>query len=295
MSNRLTRGFCVNLGAVAMLAASLSISALPGAQAQTASATPAAGTSTATTSTAGGAGSTSSTTTTTSTSSDGSSSSAAAPTAPTSDIPPGVLWTDPKYAVKEVPAPVRVPVPSVHRPTTGTKGNATATPAKPVDTSGIYDEKEATDFATSVGAPAYLWNKQPDKTIKTQKAEANTSSKEMAAYNKSLVQKFVSNMSVPNSATLVESSSANYLYLLSFTIDADGKIKNINSEKSAGPLSAVNLADDTENASMTSTITSALTKCSPVKKPTAGLPPWNMMLKYEPNTGKVFVSQVNAL
>ena len=117
----------------------------------------------------------------------------------------------------------------------------------------------------------------------------------MAAYNKGLVEKFVSNMTVPNSATLVENSSNQYVYLVSFMIDSKGKIKNISTEKSYGQFTAVNLADDTENATMTASITQALGKCSPVKVPPSGISPWYMLLKYEPNTGKVFVANLNTI
>lgn len=212
---------------------------------------------------------------------------------PTSDIPPGVLWTDPKYAVKEVPQPKQV-APTKGQPTTGTTAAAT-TPAtsQPAATSNVYDEKAAQAFADSVGLPQYVWTKQENATA-AGKAKAALISKEMAAYNKSIVEKFVANMTVPNSATLVENSSNQYVYLISFTIDGSGKISKINSERSFGQFNALHLADDNENAAMTNSITSALAKCSPLQVPPVGTSPWYMLLKFEPNTGKVFVANLNS-
>lgn len=214
-------------------------------------------------------------------------------TTPTSDIPPGVLWTDPKYAVKEVPQPKQV-APTKGQPTTGTTAAAT-TPAtsQPAATSNVYDEKAAQAFADSVGLPQYVWTKQENATA-AGKAKAALISKEMAAYNKSIVEKFVANMTVPNSATLVENSSNQYVYLISFTIDGSGKISKINSERSFGQFNALHLADDNENAAMTNSITTALAKCSPLKVPPVGTSPWYMLLKFEPNTGKVFVANLNS-
>jgi hypothetical protein len=283
MSNKLTNGFYVKLSALAIMAASLSITALPGAQAQSIA--------DASSPTTASGGSTAGATTTTSTTGDAGASSTTGTAAPTSDIPPGVLWTDPKYAVKEVAAPVRVAVPTAKQPTTGTAATKVATP---VDNSGTYDEKEASEFANAAGLPQYLWNRQ-SSTTKGQKDATAELAKEVKAYHRMLVEKFVANMSVPNSATLVENSTTNYLYLVSFTIDAKGKINNVNSVKSFGPLNAVNLADDNENALMTSSVKGAISKCSPVKLPPSGVAPWYMLLKYEPNSGKVFVTNVNAI
>ena len=296
MSNKLKNGFYVKLSAVAILAASLSISALPGAQAQSTddessmNTTKSSGDGTAngttTTSTTGDAGSSS-----TAGSSSSTPSTPTASTAPTSDIPAGVLWTDPKYAVKEVPAPVRVPVPGAKGPTTGT--TKAATPAKTAESANAYDEKEAAEFSKAAGIPQYLWTKQ-DQPAKGATSPAEIA-KEVKAYHRMFVEKFVANMSVPNSATLVENSSTNYVYLISFTIDAKGKIINVDSVKSFGQLNAVNLADDNENATMTNSIKIAVIKCSPVKTPPTGIAPWYMLLKYEPNSGKVFVTNVTGL
>ena len=293
-----------------MLAASLSLSALNGALAQSMGETSNANGSPSgdTTAAAGSSAATSNSTSASSSSSNSSgttSSTSSAPAtpaapaangtpaaAPTSDLPPGVLWTDPKHEVKEMPAPARVALPSKNRPTTGTTPAKPATPAPVADLG--YDAKSAQAFADSVGNPQYVWTRQ-DKATKGQKATAVNATSEASAYNRGLVEKFVANMTVPNSATLVENSASQYVYLLSFMIDEKGKIKNINSEKQFGPCTAVNLADDGENATMTASITQALAKCSPVKVPSAGVPPWYMLLKYEPNTGKVFVANLNTI
>jgi hypothetical protein len=190
----------------------------------------------------------------------------------------------------------RVPLPTSPRPTTGTKGSSAAvTTAKPSDVNPTsYDDKDAKIFADSLSMTQYVWTRQ-DKETKGQKVDALNASKEMAAYNRFLVEKFVANMTVPSSATLVENSSSQYVYLLSFTIDAKGKINNINPEKSFGPFKAVTLADDGENGMMIASMTKALAKCSPVKVPPGGVPPWYMLLKYEPNTGKVFIANMNSI
>ena len=142
--------------------------------------------------------------------------------------------------------------------------------------------------------PQYVWTRN-DKATKGQKTDALNASKEMSAYNKQLVEKFVANMVVPNNATLVENSQSKYLYLISFTIDAKGKISHINSEKTYGNFNAVNLADDDENKTMTNAITQALSKCSPLAVPPAGIAPWYMLLRFEPNTGKVYVANLNTI
>jgi hypothetical protein len=213
--------------------------------------------------------------------------------APASDIPPGVLWTDPKYAVKEMP-PARVAVPTTKRPTTGTSTAKTPAAAASAAANLGYDDRAAQDFADGVSTPQLVWTRQ-DPATKGQKASALNATKEMASYNKLLVEKFVANMSVPNSATLVENSSTEYLYLLSFTIDIKGKISHIHAEKTYGKLNAVNLGDDRENAGITNSMVSALNKCSPLKVPPTGISPWYMLLKYEPNTGKVFVANLNTI
>ena len=207
-------------------------------------------------------------------------------TAPASEIPPGVLWTDPKYAVKEVPQVVP-PAKSV------SNANKTSTTTSVSSVSAGYDDKAAQSFADSVSMPQYVWTRK-DAATKGHKASA-LATKEMAEYNKTLVEKFVANMTVPNQATLVDNSQSNYVYLISFTVDAKGKIAHINSEKSYGQFNAVNLADDNTNRAMLATITQALTRCSPVAVPPAGDAPWYMLLKYEPNTGKVFVANLNTI
>jgi hypothetical protein len=185
-----------------------------------------------------------------------------------------------------------VAVPTAKRPTTGTTGTTPA--AKPPDTSNGYDDKEARDFANAAGMPQLLWTRQ-DQQAKGPKTAAADIAKEVSAYHRMIVEKFVANMSVPNSATLVENSSINYIYLISFTIDAKGKISNINSAKSVGSINAVTLTDDNENAVMTASIKRAVAACSPVKTPPTGMAPWYMMLKYEPNSGKVFVTNISSL
>jgi hypothetical protein len=198
------------------------------------------------------------------------------------------LWTAPKYAVKEIP--------QAKQTTKSTTTTTTTTATTPAATSNstIYDDKEAKDFADNVTMPQYVWTRN-DKKTKGQKTDALNASKEMSAYNRQLVEKFVANMVVPNNATLVESSQSKYLYLISFTIDGKGKINHVNSEKTYGSFNAVNIADDNENKMMTSAITQALSKCSPLAVPPAGIAPWYMLLRFEPNTGKVYVANLNTI
>jgi hypothetical protein len=286
MSNKVSNSFYVHLGVTAMLSCTLALTALQWVQAQSTASAQAGGNAKAT-------GSAAASTSTPAAGSTSAGTSTTAPANPTPDIPAGVLWTDPKYAVKEVQVPARVAVPSASHGTTGTKTGTTAAPKGPDVNPYGYDEKEAKEFAAAASMPQFLWTKQD--TARGQKSVALNDKKEMSDYHKTFVEKFVSKMEVPSTATLVESASAKYLYLYSFAIDKSGKIININSENSYGPFTAVHLADDNENAALSSAVAKALAKCSPVKVPPVGNAPWYMLLKYEPDTGKVFVSHLNSM
>jgi len=286
---KLSKSFC-GKNTATLLAATIALSSLQAAFAQSSadSTSTSASTSSSTTAAASAAplpGDSSSSTTTTTTSTD----TTVTPAVPGSDIPAGVLWTDPKYAVKEVPQPTKAPTKT--QPTTGT---AAATPATGTAVSATsYDETAARVFADAVSQPQYIWNQQTSS--KKGKTSAANVSKELASYNRTIVEKFVANMSVPDSATLVENSSAMYVYLLSFSIDAKGNISKIKSESTFGPFTALHLADVNENAKMTSSVVQALSKCSPVPPLPTGVPPWYMLLRYEPNSGKVFVANCNTI
>jgi len=296
MSMKLSKSFCGKNTATAFIAASIALTALHAANAQSSadsnnsSAATGGAASSSTTAAASAAplpGDNSSSAS--SSAADGSAAGTAASTtaAPTSDIPPGVLWTDPKYAVKEVPQPKTQ---STKQPSPATAADIAAHAAA---SSTAYDEIAAKVFADAVSQPQYVWN-QADSKKKGKTSVANVS-KELAAYNRTIVEKFVANMTVPDGSTLVENSSAMYVYLMSFSVDAKGNISKIKSESTFGPFTALHLADDGENSKMTAGVVQALSKCSPLPKPPAGTPPWYMLLRYEPNTGKVFVANLNTI
>jgi hypothetical protein len=218
---------------------------------------------------------------------------------PVPDVAPGV-WTDPKYAIKE--APVKT-LSKTTTTTTTTKDpvKATETTSTSTSTTGatttvtkVYDEAGAKAFADSVSMPQYLWTRREVET-KGQKIVAVNTSKEMAAFNRGIAEKFSSSLIIPNSATLVESTTPNYVYLFSFTIDAKGKITHINNENSFANIKAVNMADPNENGAFVSAISSAIGHCAPALPPADVKAPVYMILRYEASSGKTYVANLNTI
>lgn len=165
-----------------------------------------------------------------------------------------------------------------------------------------YDEAAAKAFSEAISTePQYVWlspdRPSPASQSKFQQNRVLASTEtlnRLDTYIKDLSQSIQANVSVPGSAQLVETANRKYSYLVSFVVKNSGQISNITNEKQVGALSSVPLADDDENGQVVKAITKALGKVSPVKVPPAGFAPWYMLLKYDVNSGNVFVACLNA-
>lgn len=165
-----------------------------------------------------------------------------------------------------------------------------------------YDEAAAKAFSEAISTePQYVWlspdRPSPAAQSKFQQNRVLASTEtlnRLDSYIKDLSQSIQANVSVPGSAQLVETANRKYSYLVSFVVKNSGQISNITTEKQVGALSSVPLADDDENSQVVKAITKALGKVSPVKVPPAGFAPWYMLLKYDVNSGNVFVACLNA-
>lgn len=238
----------------------------------------------------------------------------------------GVLWTAPQYQVKSVG---RKPTASTMPPdiapgqgsaataaastadgsastTTVSSTDSTATPVRRKKRkraeAAVYDESAAKAFSQAVSSePQYVWL-SPDRPSaasqsKFQQNRVLASSEQLNrldSYIKDLSQAIQTNVAVPGSAQLVETTNRKYSYLVSFVVKNSGQISNITTEKQVGTLTSVPLADDEENSQVEKAITRALSKVSPVKVPPAGFAPWYMLLQYDVNSGNVFVACLNA-
>lgn len=236
----------------------------------------------------------------------------------------GVLWTAPQYQVKSVGSKATssntppdiapgqgsaVTAPSSTGDTTATAGSSTDDTVTPVRRkkrkradAAVYDESAAKAFSQAVNnEPQYVWlspdRPSPASQSKFQQNRVLASTEQLSrldSYIKDLSQSIQTNVSVPGSAQLVETANRKYSYLVSFVVKNSGQISNITTEKQVGTLTSVPLADDEENSQVEKAITRALGKVSPVKVPPAGFAPWYMLLKYEVNSGNVFVACLNA-
>ncbi len=246
----------------------------------------------------------------------------------------GVLWTAPNYQVhqserfkpRQLPADVApkdltittTAAPSLDVTPAGTTAGITAVPADPNSSEQrrarrrtitqqttpefVYDVAAAKAFSQAVSSsPQYVWLSpdRPSPASQTQfKQNRVLASAEqlnrLDTYIKDLTQRIQTNLSVPGSAQLVETSNRKYNYLVSFVVKNNGQITNITSQDKAGTLTAVTLSDDTENSDIVQALTRALTKSSPVKVPPAGFAPWYMLMKYDVTSGKVLVACLNA-
>jgi len=230
-----------------------------------------------------------------------------------------------RFKPKELPADIAPK--DLNRPTTvapdlgvgqsGTNAGITAVPADPNSSSDrrrrrqqisgtssdfVYDISAAKEFSQAVSAsPQYVWL-SPDRPspasqyqFKQNRVLASTEQLgRLDSYIKDLTRRIQSNLSVPQTAQLVEMSNRKYNYLVSFVVKNNGQIANVTTEKQAGSLTAVPLADDSENSDVVKALTRALTKSAPVKVPPAGFAPWYMLMKYDVNSGKLFVACLNA-
>ncbi|MBA4074253.1 MAG: hypothetical protein C0508_04365 [Cyanobacteria bacterium PR.023] len=239
----------------------------------------------------------------------------------------GVLWTAPQYQVKPVgrkPAASSMPAdiapgqgsaasaaasnndgsaPNATVSTTTTDGTTTVRRKKRRKADApTYDEAAAKAFSEAISTePQYVWlspdRPSPAAQSKFQQNRVLASTEtlnRLDTYIKDLSQSIQANVSVPGSAQLVETANRKYSYLVSFVVKNSGQISNITNEKQVGALSSVPLADDDENGQVVKAITKALGKVSPVKVPPAGFAPWYMLLKYDVNSGNVFVACLNA-
>lgn len=262
-----------------------------------------------------------------STASTSSSSSSDSSADPSSSGSSGVLWTAPQYQVKPVGRkPATSAMPADIAPGQGSAASAAASnndgsAANPTvsttTTDGTttvrrkkrrkadapaYDEAAAKAFSEAVSTePQYVWlspdRPSPAAQSKFQQNRVLASTEtlnRLDSYIKDLSQSIQANMSVPGSAQLVETANRKYSYLVSFVVKNSGQISNVTTEKQVGALSSVPLADDDENSQVEKAITKALSKVSPVKVPPAGFAPWYMLLKYDVNSGSVFVACLNA-
>ncbi len=261
-----------------------------------------------------------------SSSSSNSSTDAATASTTAASASGGVLWTAPQYQVKSVGGrPTASTMPPDIAPgqgsaaaaaaATGETASTPAATASTVDTAtpvrrkkkrradaAVYDESAAKAFSQAVSSePQYVWL-SPDRPSaasqsKFQQNRVLASSEQLNrldSYIKDLSQAIQTNVAVPGSALLVETANRKYTYLVSFVVKNSGQISNITTEKQVGTLTSVPLADDEENSQVEKAITRALGKVSPVKVPPAGFAPWYMLLKYEVNSGNVFVACLNA-
>ncbi len=263
-----------------------------------------------------------------STSSTSNSSSSDSSSDTSSSGSSGILWTAPQYQVKPVNRkPAAGSMPADIAPGQGSAASAAASnndgsPANATvsttTTDGttttvrrkkrrkadapVYDEEAAKAFSEAISTePQYVWlspdRPSPAAQSKFQQNRVLASTEtlnRLDSYIKDLSQSIQANVSVPGSAQLVETANRKYSYLISFVVKNSGQISNITSEKQVGALSSVPLADDDENSQVVKAITKALGKVSPVKVPPAGFAPWYMLLKYDVNSGNVFVACLNA-
>jgi hypothetical protein len=243
----------------------------------------------------------------------------------------GVLWTAPAYQVKPVGSKPRLFPPDVlpgdafppRGPTdipNSRTPDATATPATSVSGDGLientkkrktvtatetvidhYDPAAVRAFSQAVGGtPQYVWLSAPKTTtvnqyqIKESKLLPTATTSAFDTYIKDLTKRVESNLSVPQSAQLVEMTNRKYKYLISFMVKSNGQISNITSEKQAGSITSEPLADDGENAQIVQALSRALTRSAPVKTPPSGFAPWYMVMQYDVNSGKLLLACLNA-
>lgn len=181
-------------------------------------------------------------------------------------------------------------------------GSSSAAAATEKSTTPAFDDKAFREFVGSLKEPQYVWLSpdhasaavDPKNAFKQTKTLANADQLgRMDNYIKELTGKVQSYLSVPSTATLVESNQK-YIYLITFTLRERGQMANFRVEPQLGPFSTVPLADDNESNAVVGAINKALTKASPMPTPPVGFAPWYMVLKYEVNSGKVMLACLNA-
>lgn len=150
-----------------------------------------------------------------------------------------------------------------------------------------YDADAAKAFEQSNAAKTqYVWSRQPAAS----KPYAKTTAQELDDFNRDLTDKIASNLKVPSTATLVETSNKKYSYIIGFTLLKSGQVANFQIVNQAGNVSTVPLADPGESDAVVQALQDAIKKACPIKAPPGGIPPWNMIAVYDMSTGKLFTS-----
>lgn len=197
------------------------------------------------------------------------------------------LWSLPKYEVKVKPQPeAQKPAPKL-----GPKAEALAK-AKAKEKEKTQEPSSQNELNT-LGAslksqPTYVWS--PATSATKLSAEARKAREQaLADYNKEVADKISGGIRVPQQATLVESESKKYRYLIGFHLTKEGKAINIQVLDRLGELATEPLADQNESASIVAALKNAIRQAAPLKTPPqgSGIAPWQMIALYDVSTGKL--------
>lgn len=150
-----------------------------------------------------------------------------------------------------------------------------------------YDAAAAKAFeASNAPKTQYVWSRQSAPGT----PYAKTTAQELDDFNRDLSDKIGSNLQVPSTATLVETSNKKYMYIIGFTLLKSGQVANFQVIPQAGNLATVPLADSGEDSAVVNALQSAIRRACPIKSPPTGIPPWNMLAVYDMSTGKIFTT-----
>lgn len=198
------------------------------------------------------------------------------------------LWSLPKYEVKVKPQQeAQKPAPKL-----GPKAEALAK-AKAKEKEKIQEPDSAQNELNTLGAslksqPTYVWS--PANSASKLSADARKAREQaLLDYNKEVSDKIAAGIRVPQQATLVESESKKYRYLIGFHLTKEGKAINIQVLDRLGELATEPLADQNESASIVSALKNAIRQAAPLKTPPqgSGIAPWQMIALYDVSTGKL--------
>ncbi|MBX9942016.1 MAG: hypothetical protein K2Y32_22310 [Candidatus Obscuribacterales bacterium] len=198
------------------------------------------------------------------------------------------LWSLPKYEVKVKPQQeAQKPTPKL-----GPKAEALAK-AKAKEKEKIQEADSNQNELNTLGAslksqPTYVWS--PANSAAKLSADARKVREQaLLDYNKEVADKIAGGIKIPQQATLVESESKKYRYLIGFHLTKEGKAINIQVLDRLGELATEPLADQNESASVVSALKNAIRQASPLKTPPqgSGIAPWQMIALYDVSTGKL--------
>ena len=165
------------------------------------------------------------------------------------------------------------------------RGKHTESAVKPKQSD--YDAAAAKAFeAANAPKTQYVWSRQSAPGT----PYAKTTAQELDDFNRELSDKIGSNLQVPSTATLVETTNKKYMYIVGFTLLKSGQVANFQVLPQAGNLTTVPLADSDENNAVVGALQSAIRRACPIKSPPSGIPPWNMLAVYDMSTGKIFTT-----